>query len=225
MEKEEGSNGGASSEAWALGTYYMGTEKMLLFPCPKCYQLESGWSRIRWFLCHVIRESGDEDTVCRRFSYEPRTPGLLKPWPSFVSCKGDGWLKPSSVNSECKIIGGFKDHVFSLCMCAHARFLRICPRPTLKIPLGKSTQNGLARGHLLARECPSFITSLKCLCVHAGEMHGSLPSQRSSHSQLNCPDKNRWKGIILLVRSDIPFLETFTTLEVEFCPLHCCGAA
>jgi hypothetical protein len=31
MKKEEGSNGGASSEAWALGTHHMVTKKMLLF--------------------------------------------------------------------------------------------------------------------------------------------------------------------------------------------------
>jgi hypothetical protein len=30
---------------------------------------------------------------------------------------------------------------------------------------------------------------------------------------LNCPDKNRWEGIILLVRSDISFLETFSAVR------------
>lgn len=147
---------------------------------------------------------------------DPRT---LKPWSPFVSCKGDRWLKLSSVNSECKIIGRFEDHVVSLCMYAHARVLSLHLFLT-------HTENTIREKHTKwARQRPSVSKSahhssppLSAFASMRGRCMAVFPRSHPLTPSLNCPDKNRWEGIILLVRSDISFLETFTVVRSRILP-------
>ena len=102
-----------------------------------------------------------------------------------------------------------------VCVCARFRSLPLTPLRTS----GKSTQSNLTRGHLLARKCPSFITSLKCVCFHAGETNNSLPAQESSLSPSpKSPDKYNWEEIILTVRNDTSFLKNFLALRSTLPP-------
>ena len=103
-----------------------------------------------------------------------------------------------------------------VCVCVSFQSLPLIP---LRTPSGKSTQSDLTRGHLLARKCPSFITSLKCVCFHTGETNNSLPAQESFLSpSLKALDKYSWEEIILTVRSDTSFLKNFLALRSTFPP-------
>ena len=88
------------------------------------------------------------------------------------------------------------------CVCAHVRV------PPLSTPSGHSTRRDCTGGHLLARKCPSLITSHKCVCFHTGETNNSLPVQESFLSpSLKALDKYSWKELILTARSDTSFLK------------------
>ena len=87
------------------------------------------------------------------------------------------------------------------CVCARA-----CA-PTEHTIRSQHTMR-LTGGHLLARKCPSLITSRKCVCFYTGETNNSLPVQESFLSpSLKALDKYSWKELILTARSDTSFLK------------------
>ena len=99
-----------------------------------------------------------------------------------------------------------------LCVCT-------CACPPLSTPSGKSTRRDRTGGHLLARKCPSLITSRKCVCFHTGETNNSLPVQESFLSpSLKALDKYSWKELILTARSDTSFLKNTAAFRSTFLP-------
>ena len=100
-----------------------------------------------------------------------------------------------------------------VCMCVCARVCVrtcVCARacaPTEHTIRSQHTMR-LTGGHLLARKCPSLITSRKCVCFYTGETNNSLPVQESFLSpSLKALDKYSWKELILTARSDTSFLK------------------
>lgn len=98
-------------------------------------------------------------------------------------------------------------------VCAHVRV------PPLSTPSGHSTRCDRTGGHLLARKCPSLITSRKCVCFYTGETNNSLPVQESFLSpSLKALDKYSWKELILTARSDTSFLKNTVAFRSTFLP-------